>query len=70
MYSSLIARLPWRFTPDSASGLLRVLVVLLFSIVSGGNRLVGMQGVHKYLGYIGHVGRLWRCICMYVLYCI
>lgn len=57
-YSSLVARLPWRFTPDSASGLLRVLVVLLFSLVSleertggGGNRLVGMQGVHMYLLY-------------------
>lgn len=40
-----------------------------FSLVSGGNRLVGMQGVHMYLGYIGYIGRLWRCICMcYIVY--
>lgn len=39
------------------------------SLVSGGNCLVGMQGVHMYLGYIGYVGRLWRCICMcYIVY--
>lgn len=36
-----------------------------------GNRLVGMQGVHMYLGYIGYGGRLCRAVMeMYMYVCV
>lgn len=71
MYSSLVARLPWLLTPDSASGLLRVLVVLLFlSCVWGESSgwYAGRAYVPTVL-YLGYGGRLCRAVmemCMYV----